>query len=127
MVYEIAATIMEYYEPIQALVGTVLFAIVTYYSYQILQNFEDHHDYSLVMFFVDEKASYAFWILASSAIIFSLGMAMGNLGMVYANELLGVLALLSSFVLFLGLGYFAVNIADVTTKKKKVPLLEEEN
>ncbi|MFB6203869.1 MAG: hypothetical protein ABEK01_05250 [Candidatus Nanohaloarchaea archaeon] len=118
-VYALAELLMEYYMPLQALVGTLLFSLTTFYSYQIVQHFEDHREYSLTMFSLNEKATYSFWIMSFSAIIFALGMAIGNLGMGINNPLLGVLALFSSFVLFLGLAFFTVNVSDVTAKSSE--------
>lgn len=108
--------ISQNYAPLQALFGTLMFSVATYYSYDIIQNFEDHRDYSLTMFYLSEKGSHSFWIIGFSTILFSIGMTFGNLGTLYSNNYLMVFGLLSSFMLFLGIGFFTANLSDVTSK-----------
>lgn len=112
----ISILLTEYYAPMQALFGTLMFSVATYYSYDIIKNFEDHKDYSLTMFYLSERGSHSFWIISFSTILFSIGMTMGNLGVIYGNNSLVGFGLLSSFILFLGIGFFTVNLSEVTTK-----------
>jgi hypothetical protein len=110
--------LLEYYTPLQALFGTLMFSAATYYSYNIIKNFEEHEDYSLTMFYLSERGSHSFWIIGFSTILFSIGMTLGNLGTIYDDAQLVTFGLLSSFVLFLGIGFFAANLSDVTSKGK---------
>ena len=111
--------ILEYYAPLQALFGTIMFSVATYYSYDIVKNFENHREYSLTMFYLSERGSHSFWIVGFSTILFSIGMTLGNLGTIYSNTSLVAFGLLSSFILFLGLGFFTANLSDVTSKGGK--------
>lgn len=97
-----------------ALSGLILFSLTAYYNFKVLQNFKENKEYSTAKFFIDRRASRSFWILTTSALIFPFGIVLGMLGTRGSDPLLITLGIMSTIALMMALGYFHVNIYQIT-------------
>lgn len=130
---EIVNLMVKNYEEVQALAGIIMFSATTMYSYRIVQNLKQKQEYALARFFLKRKTSRSFWVVSVSALIFSFGMALKNIGIIIGQESYIAISLLSHVLMLFGLTYFTFNIYLITrpgldhASGEKSPEQEEEN
>lgn len=111
---EIVEFMIQNYEEIQALAGIILFSGTSMYSYRIVQNLEQKQEYALARFFLKRKTGRSFWVISVSALIFSFGMALKNIGILTEQPTYIAISLLSYVLMLFGLTYFTFNIYLIT-------------
>lgn len=112
-------------ETVFGLLSIGLFSTAMFYNLKILDNFQDHEEISVRMFFLDDRGPLSFQILVSATIIYSLGMLYASLGVVYNQPLLSIFSKGASLILFVVLVYFLRTVSHITEKKSNAGEAEE--
>lgn len=94
--------------------GIITFSVTIYYTLQILNNFKKHEKLSASRFFLDDRAPFAFQVIAFIAVIYSLGMLYAALGTLYGISLLNLFATIPAVALFASTLYFLHRIEIIT-------------
>jgi hypothetical protein len=98
--------------------GIGLFSTMLYYNLAIMNNFKEHEDLSLAMFFLDEKGPVMFQLVVSATVIYSLGMLYASLAIPYDARLLNLYSKATSIILFLVFTIFMRHVAYITSKRE---------
>lgn len=93
-----------------------------YYAVRILQNFRQHPEISMSMFFLNDRAVHAFYVVAGVAMVHSVTALVSAYGLTSGIPALDVVSKLGNTIAFLGMAYFFRAIAHVTRKPAKTAL-----
>lgn len=99
--------------------GILLFAVMAFYTLEILRNIWKHEKFSMSQFFLSEKGVSAFKVLVVSAMIFSVGMIGAAVALVVDIALLEDVSKIGSVILFMGYVYFLRTVSHLTAKKSQ--------
>lgn len=98
--------------------GIGLFSTMLYYNLAIMNNFMEHEELSLAMFFLDEKGPIMFQLVVGATVIYSLGMLYASLAIPYDAQVLHMYSKVTSILLFVVFTIFMRHVAFITSKRE---------
>lgn len=109
---------MGFEEMLLGAVGIGLFSTMLYYNLVIMNNFQEHEELSLAMFFLDARGPLMFQLVVSATIIYSLGMLYAALAIPYHEPFLDSYSKITSILLFIVFTVFMRHVAYITSKRR---------